>query len=228
MRSFEDSLARLCRDRVDILFVHDVDARSHGGRVQSEERLRELVDRGGWRALSDLRASGAVSAIGAGVNEWQPCARLLELADPDIFLLAGRYTLLEQEPLGALFPECAKRGVGVVIGGAFNSGILVGKPSYDYASVPSEISDRVEALASVCSTFDVPLAAAALNFPLAHPVVVCVLAGCQSANEARLNVSYAHADVPSRLWQALKERGLIDANAPVPRGRQNHRSSAPC
>ncbi len=124
MRSFEASLSRL--GRIDILFVHDVDARTHGGTAQSEARIRELMDRGGWRALSELRSSGAVAAIGAGVNEWQPCARLLELADPDLFLLAGRYTLLEQEPFETLFPLCEVRGVGIVIGGPFNSGILRG------------------------------------------------------------------------------------------------------
>src|SRR5262249_10261169 len=123
MRSFEASLARLGVDRVDILFVHDIDARNHGGQDALEARLRELNDGGAWRALDELRAGGAVAAIGAGVNEWQPCARLLELADPDLFLLAGRYTLLEQAPLETLFPLCARRGVGIVAGGPFNSGI---------------------------------------------------------------------------------------------------------
>ena len=108
LRSFEDSLKRLGRDKVDILFVHDVDAPAHGGRDGSEARIRELMETGGWRALDELRGSGVVKAIGLGVNEWQPCARMLELADPDLFLLAGRYTLLEQEPIETLFPQCAK------------------------------------------------------------------------------------------------------------------------
>ena len=112
MRSYEESRKRLGFDRIDILFVHDVDAFCHNGREGAEARIQELINQGGWRALTELRASGEIAAIGAGVNEWQPCARLLELVDPDLFLLAGRYTLLEQEPLDMLFPQCAKRGVG--------------------------------------------------------------------------------------------------------------------
>ena len=108
MRSYEESLKRLGLDRVEILYVHDVCALVHGGREQSEARIRELIDTGGWRALTELRDSGDVLAIGAGVNEWEPCARLLELVDPDLFLLAGRYTLLEQMPIDTLFPQCAQ------------------------------------------------------------------------------------------------------------------------
>jgi len=216
MRSLEESLERLGLECVDIAFVHDVDARTHGGATQSEERIRELFDKGGWRALSDLRTSGALKAIGAGVNEWQPCKRLLELADPDLFLLAGRYSLLEQEPLGCLFPDCAQRGVGVVLGGAFNSGILVGKPSYDYASVPPAIAERARAIASVCASFDVSLPGAALNFCLAHPVVVSVLVGCQTAEEARSNAAAVERQIPDGLWDALKRQGLIDRETPVP------------
>jgi D-threo-aldose 1-dehydrogenase len=230
MRSLEDSLTRLGVDRVDVVYVHDVDSRTHGGRAQSEARIRELMDHGGWRALSDLRASGALSAIGAGVNEWQPCKRLLEVADPDVFLLAGRYTLLEQEPLDTLFPACAKRGVGIVIGGAFNSGVLAGRPSYDYTSVPSHVAERVKAIASVCAAFDVPLVAAALSFPLAHPIVACVLAGSQTGAEARLNASYLEVETPPALWQALKDGGLIDGDAPVPIRRPEclNGERAPC
>ena len=111
MRSYEDSLKRIGVDRVDILYVHDICAFAHGGREGSEARIRELMDSGGWRALAELRDSGEVKAIGAGVNEWEPCARLLELADPDLFLIAGRYTLLEQAPIDTLFPQCASAAV---------------------------------------------------------------------------------------------------------------------
>jgi D-threo-aldose 1-dehydrogenase len=216
MRSFEESLRRLGLDHVDILFVHDVDARSHGGRTISEGRIRELIDGGGWRALSDLRATGAVAAIGAGVNEWEPCLRLLELADPDLFLLAGRYTLLEQEPLFSLFPHCEARGVRVIAGGPFNSGILAGKPTYDYGSVPPHISARVGELAAVCRTFGLPLGAVALKFPLAHPTVACVLAGSQTGTEVKENAAFLQLNIPAALWRALKERDLIDSRAPVP------------
>ena len=228
MRSLEESLKRLGLERVDVAFVHDVDARTHGGVAQSEERIRELFDKGGWRALSDLRANGALKAIGAGVNEWQPCKRLLELADPDLFLLAGRYTLLEQEPLHTLFPDCAQHGVGVVLGGAFNSGILVGKPSYDYASVPAAIAERTKAIASVCASFDVSLPAAALNFCLAHPVVVSVLVGCQTAGEARSNAADVGRQIPGGLWDALKRQRLIDSETPVPAQFQPAGARATC
>ena len=216
MRSYEASLRRLGVDRIDILFVHDVDARTHGGRVQSEIRIHELIDRRGWRALAELRGSGAVDAIGAGVNEWEPCARLLELADPDLFLLAGRYTLLEHAPLDTLFPQCAARGVGIVIGGPFNSGVLAGKPSYDYDAVPPEIAARVRRLAETCRRRDVTLPHAALQFPLAHPDVVTVIAGAQSVDEVRANAAMIARPVPEQLWDDLRAGELIPQHAPVP------------
>jgi D-threo-aldose 1-dehydrogenase len=216
MRSLEHSLERLGLNRVDILYVHDVDARTHGGIEQSSARIRELIDEGGWRALADLRSSGVVSAIGAGVNEWEPCQRLLSLADPDLFLLAGRYTLLEQAPLETLFPACEKRGVGIVIGGPFNSGVLAGKPTYDYSRTPVEIAALVSKLKSVCDSFAVPLAAAALQFPLAHPVVATVIPGAQSIAEVRENAALVERAIPDELWTALKNENLIARDAPVP------------
>jgi D-threo-aldose 1-dehydrogenase len=218
MRSYEASLQRIGVDKVDILFAHDVDAFCHGGREGSEARIRELVDRGGWRALSELRAGGEVAAIGAGVNEWEPCARLLELVDPDLFLLAGRYTLLEQAPLDTLFPQCAARGVGVVIGGPYNSGILAGKATYNYAEVPAEIAAKVEAIAAVCRAHDVPLHHAALHFVLAHPVVVSVIPGSQSTVEHAQNVAALNTATPKALWDELKARKLLHPEAPTPAG----------
>jgi D-threo-aldose 1-dehydrogenase len=216
MRSYEESLARLRRDRVDILLVHDVDGFTHGGQAQSEARIRELIDRGGWRALSELRASGAVSAIGAGVNEWEPCARLLECVDPDLFLLAGRYTLLDQTSL-SFMDSCARVGVGVIVGGPFNSGILVGKPSYNYSAVPPEIVARARALDAVCRSHDVPLAAAALQFPLGHPAVVTVIPGAQTADEVRANLDMLAFPIHGALWDELKAKNLIDARSPTRR-----------
>jgi D-threo-aldose 1-dehydrogenase len=220
MRSYEESLRRLGLDRVDVLFVHDVDGFCHGGRAGSEARIQELVETGGWRALEELRASGEVAAIGAGVNEWEPCARLLELVDPDLFLLAGRYTLLEQDPIDKLFPQCAKRGVGIVIGGPFNSGILAGKPTYNYAAVPPEVAARVHELDAVCRAFDVPLQRAALQFVLAHPLVVSVIPGSQSVEENRQNVAALGAGTPAALWAALKDKKLLPADAPTPAERR--------
>jgi D-threo-aldose 1-dehydrogenase len=216
MRSYEESRKRLGFDRVDILFVHDVDGFCHGGRAGSEARIQELINTGGWRAVDELRSSGAVAAIGAGVNEWQPCARLLELVDPDLFLLAGRYTLLEQDPIDTLFPQCAKRGVGIVIGGPFNSGILAGKPTYNYATVPPEVAARVHAIDAVCRAHDVPLHRAALHFVLAHPLAVSVIPGSQSVAENAQNVAALDASTPAAFWQELKDKKLLHPRAPTP------------
>ena len=128
MRSHEASLQRLGVERIDILLVHDIDAVTHGSVERSQAHIRALVDGGGWRALDELRGSGAVAAIGAGLNEWELSERLLGLLDPDIFLLAGRYTLLEQTALESFLPACSARGVGVIIGGPFNSGVLATGP----------------------------------------------------------------------------------------------------
>ena len=216
MRSYEESLKRLGLDRVDILYVHDVCALVHGGREASEARIRELIDTGGWRALTELRDSGAVLAIGAGVNEWEPCARLLELVDPDLFLLAGRYTLLEQVPLDTLFPECARRGVGIVVGGPYNSGILAGGTTWNYAAAPADMVARAEALKAVCRAHGVTLPAAALQFVLAHPLVTSVIPGGQTVRETKQNAAVLDERIPAAFWRELKERKLLHPRAPTP------------
>jgi D-threo-aldose 1-dehydrogenase len=216
MRSFEASLKRLGLDRIDILLVHDVDGFTHGSREASEARIQELMRLGGWRALDDLRAAGAVSAIGLGVNEWQPCARMLELADPDLFLLAGRYTLLEQAPVETLFPQCAKAGARIVLGGPYNSGVLAGKATFDYATIPPDIAARVRKLDAVCRVHGVALRQAALQFVAAHPLVVSVIPGAASPQEVDENVALLEAKTPAALWRDLKEQGLIHRDAPVP------------
>ena len=150
MRSHEDSLRRLKLDRIDILLVHDLDISTHGTVDATEARIRELFDQGGYRALDELRSSGAVSAIGGGLNEWQACERLLELGDFDCFLLAGRYTLLEQEALNSFLPLCERRNVGIILGGPFNSGILATGPiagaRYNYTPAPPDILARATRL----------------------------------------------------------------------------------
>lgn len=216
MRSYEASLKRLGLDRVDILYVHDICGLVHGGREASEARIQELVDEGGWRALTELRDSGAVAAIGAGVNEWEPCARLLELVDPDLFLLAGRYTLLEQVPLETLFPECARRGVRIVAGGPYNSGILAGGSTYNYAEAPAEVMTRAREIDSVCQTHGVTLPAAALQFILANPLVVSVIPGGQTARETRHNAAVLNEPIPPELWRDLKDRQLLHWQSPTP------------
>lgn len=216
MRSYEESLKRLRLDRVDILYVHDVCGLVHGGREASEARIQELIETGGWRALSELRDSGDVLAIGAGVNEWEPCARLLELADPDLFLLAGRYTLLEQMPLDTLFPECARRGVRIVAGGPYNSGILAGGSTYNYAEAPAEIVSRARAIDAVCRAHGVSLPAAALQFILAHPLVVSVIPGGQTVKETTHNAAVLDEPIPPALWRELKDTKLLHREAPTP------------
>lgn len=216
MRSYEESLKRLGLERVEILYVHDICALVHGGREASEARIRELVDTGGWRALAELRDSGDVLAIGAGVNEWEPCARLLELVDPDLFLLAGRYTLLEQAPIDTLFPECAKRGVGIVVGGPYNSGILAGGTTWNYAAAPADVVARTDALKAVCRAHGVALPAAALQFVLAHPVVAAVIPGGQTEKETVQNAAVLAERIPAAFWRELKEKKLLHPQAPTP------------
>jgi len=216
MRSFEESLGRLGIDSVDILYVHDICAFVHGGREGSERVIRELFDTGGWRALTELRDNGDVLAIGAGVNEWQPCARLLELGDPDLFLLAGRYTLLEQEPLDTLFPQCVERNARIVVGGPYNSGVLAGTPTYNYDTVPPDVAERVAAIGATCQAHGVPMARAALHFVVAHPVVVSVIPGGQNVEQTRENAHLLDEEIPAAFWADLKEQGLIRADAPTP------------
>ena len=218
MRSYEESLKRLGLDRVEILYVHDICGLVHGGREASEARIRELMDTGGWRALSELRAAGDVLAIGCGVNEWEPCARLLEVADPDLFLLAGRYTLLEQAPLDTLFPQCERQGVGIVVGGPYNSGILAGGTTWNYAAAPPEVVARADALKMACRSHGVSLPAAALQFVLAHPATVSVIPGGQTVNETRQNAAVLDEPIPPAFWQELKDRKLLHTRAPTPSG----------
>lgn len=216
MRSYESTLRRTGLDRIDILWAHDLCSLVHGGREAAEVRVQELLELGGWRALEELRGTGQVTAIGAGVNEWQACSRLLELVDPDLFLLAGRYTLLEQEPLETLFPECAKRGVGIVNGGPLNSGILAGKSTYNYFDAPPHIVEKVRRIQAVCDAHRVPLLSAALQFVLAHPLVVSVIPGSQSVAEHEQNVAALDVSIPAAFWADLKAAELLHARAPVP------------
>jgi D-threo-aldose 1-dehydrogenase len=215
LRSLEASLGRLGLDRVDILYVHDLERATHG--ASHEARWGELTAGGGWRALDDLRASGAVAAIGLGVNETAACERLLAELDPDLFLLAGRYTLLEQAPLGALLPACEQRGVGVVVGGPFNSGVLARSDgTFNYAAAPPEVLARVGRLRAACERFGVALPAAALQIAAAHPAVVSVIPGGQTPSEVSANAAMMAAPIPTALWAALKDEGLVDAAAPTP------------
>ena len=219
MRSHEASLGRLGLDRVDILFVHDVDVMSHGSREASDARVRELFDRGGYRALDELRSAGIVRAIGAGVNEWEVCETLLGLGDFDGFLLAGRYTLLEQDALTSFLPLCERRNVGIILGGPFNSGILatgaVPGARYNYAEAPPDVMARVARIDAVCRSHGVRLIEAALQFVLLHPAVKTVIPGANSADQVRGNLALLEKRIPPGLWSDLKQEGLLRSDAPI-------------
>lgn len=219
LRSYADSIERLGTDRIDMLLLHDLDAGTHG-QDGEDENLRQLFSQGGYRALSELRDAGRISAIGAGVNTWQICERLLGEADFDGFLLAGRYTLLEQEPLDSFLPLCIKRDVGIILGGPYNSGILatgaIADARYNYAPAPEDIKNRVRKLDEVCAAHDTPLIAAALLFPLAHPAVKTVIPGGSTPDEVRQNIEIFETPVPNGLWSDLKAAGLVRTDAPVP------------
>ncbi len=219
MRSLEFSLERLGVDAVDILFCHDVDAFTHGSREASDARVAEFMT-GGYRALTELRAARVVKAIGAGVNEWQVCQTLAQAGDFDLFLLAGRYTLLEQAALESFLPLCLAQGIGVVLGGPFNSGILAtgAKPGafYNYEPAPPHILEKVGRIEAVCRAHGVPLATAALAFPLAHPAVVSVIPGAQTPQEVRQNFDMLAHPIPGALWRDLVSEGLLRADAPIP------------
>ena len=188
MRSLEFSLERLGVDRVDILYAHDLDLLVTGSQSILDERVKQLMS-GGYKALLELRDQGVVKAIGAGLNMWQPCQWLAERGDFDIFLLAGRYTLLEQESLESFLPLCEERGIGIVIGGPYNSGILATGPkegayfNYDLAS--PEILDRVARIQTICDRHRVRLVDAAFRFPMMHPSVVSVIPGGQGPDQAQ-------------------------------------------
>jgi len=219
MRSIEDSLQRLGLDHIDVALIHDIGRDWHGDR--QPEMFRSAM-KGSAKALAELRAAGKIGAIGIGVNETDVCESALQEADFDCFLLAGRYTLLEQEPLERLFPACRKRNVSMIIGGAFNSGLLarVGQPdaTYNYGAVPLEIAKRAVALHEVCAHHNVPLPAAALQFPLAHPVVATVIPGARNAAEVASHWQWARLKIPAALWDDLRAQGLLHAEAPVPQG----------
>lgn len=214
MRSFEDSLQRLGLDRIDILLAHDIGEMQHG-EADNANHLADL-ESGGYRALDELRSSGHVSAIGLGVNEKEICLRVMEFGQWDAFLLAGRYTLLEQTPLDDLLPACEKAGTSIITGGPFNSGILVGREMWNYAKAPKKIVNRVAKLEAVCKAHSVELPAAALQFPLAHPAVACVIPGARSAKEFTGILKWAKSKIPVEFWTDLQKKGLLHKDAPLP------------
>ena len=220
MRSVEDSLQRLGVTQIDVLLIHDIDRYNHGPEGE-EQRFREAMA-GGYQALVRLREQGVTKAIGVGVNNWQILVRCSDSGDFDCFLLAGRYSLLEQGALANFLPLCQARGIGVIVGAPFNSGILAhgARPgaTYNYLEPPPEVSARVAAMERVAARHGVSLAAAALQFPLGHPAVTAVLPGPRSATQVDRAVAAFREDIPSAFWLELKEEQLIDRAAPTPPG----------
>ena len=219
MRSHDASLERLGVEAVDVLLIHDVDVWTHGSQEAADAKVRELFDKGGYRALDELKAAGRIAAIGGGLNEWQACEALLEHGDFDCFLLAGRYTLIEQEALDSFLPRCAARDIGIILGGPYNSGILgtgaVEGARFNYQPAPPHILERVRQIESVCERHGVTLAAAALQFVLAHPAVKSVIPGAMSEREVQQNVALLRETIPPRLWTDLKAAKLLRYDAPV-------------
>jgi D-threo-aldose 1-dehydrogenase len=209
LRSFESSLERLGLERVDILHVHDPDAHH-----------REVLEEA-FPALSRLRDEGRIAAIGAGMNQWEMLCDFAREADFDCFLLAGRYTLLDQSALPRLLPECEKRGISILIGGPYNSGVLAagsrGSGHYDYERPAPAILEKVARLETVADRHRVPLKAAALQFPLAHPAVASVIPGARTAAEVEENVRMFSHPIPSAFWSDLRSENLLPVEAPVPR-----------
>jgi D-threo-aldose 1-dehydrogenase len=203
--------------RVDILYVHDIGVMTHG--ETENARLWKQLATGGYKALRELRDGKTIKAIGLGVNEWQVLMDAFDLGDWDVFLLAGRYTLLEQTSLDPFLTACVKRGASVVVGGPFNSGILVGGSTWNYGKAPVEVVERVARIETICRDFGVPLPAAALQFPLAHPAVCNVLPGPRSPAELDQIINWWQTPIPSEFWAALTHQKLLAEGTPVPGSR---------
>jgi D-threo-aldose 1-dehydrogenase len=215
MRSYEDSLHRLGRDRIDILFLHDIGTFTHANFAEEHRHFKDAMTRG-YRALDELGQSGDVKVIGIGVNEIDVSLRSLDHGDWDIFLLAGRYTLLEQPALDKLLPKCELNSVKVIIGAPFNSGILVGGSTWNYEKAPVAVTQRVELLKIICHQHKVPLPTAALKFPLAYPAIASVIPGSCTPQEFNQLLDWWNTNITLEFWGDLKSQGLICPNAPMP------------
>lgn len=214
MLSYEQSLQRLGLDRIDILLLHDIGEMQHG--VEANAPLMADAMTGGYKALDELRRSGDIQAIGLGVNEREVCNIAMQHGDWDVFLLAGRYTLLEQAPLDDLLPACEKAGTTIILGGPFNSGILAGGKTWNYAQAPKDIVNRVQRITEICEQHTVPVPAAALQFPLGHTQVSSVIPGPRSRAEMSTILDWWKVPIPAALWSDLRSAGLLHESAPVP------------
>lgn len=207
MRSYDDSQHRLGMDRIDMLYVHDIGRLTHAD--LHDHHWRQLTAGGGFRALRELKGAGDIRGFGLGVNEWEAIRDALEETDLDCCLLAGRYSLLDRGAAETFLPLAERREVGIALGGVYNSGILAAprdaRKTFDYADAAPAVVERVEALRSVCDDHGVPLAAAAIQFPMRHPAVTCVVIGAKSADEVRQNVAWFETPLPEAIWADLDE-----------------------
>lgn len=213
MRSVEDSLQRLGLAEIDIAFVHDL-AADHLG--DAWEAQFEIARTGAFRALTALREQGVIKGWGLGVNLTEPCIRTIEQADPDVFLLAGRYSLLNQPALDRLFPLCAEREIHVVVGGPYNSGLLAGGRTFEYVEAPPEMIAKRDRIADICVSHGADIRAAALQFCAAHPVVAAIIPGAKHRDKVMENARLMSARIDPAVWQELKSAGLLPADAPTP------------
>ena len=208
-RSMEASLDRLGVHRIDILLCHDIDTWTHG---DAQPGIFETARRGALPALRELREQGVVRAIGLGVNEWQVCGRVLDMMDVDCFLLAGRFTLLEQDPLDTFLPKCIERNVSIIIGGPYNSGILTTddrqQATYDYKPAPDHLWQKAQAIRRMCESHGVDPRAAALQYPLRHTAVAAVIPGVRAIEEVETNLDLFAREIPDALWRDLADAGL--------------------
>ncbi len=218
MKSVEQSLLRTGFGQLDILLIHDCDVWTHGT-TDVEARFSEAMS-GAYKALERLRSDGTVKAIGVGLNEADMCERFARAGDFDVMLLAGRYSLLEQPALESFLPLAAEKGIGIILAGVFNSGILatgaIEGAKYNYTDAPPEILARVRAIEEICGKHGVSIRQAALRFASLHPAVVSVLLGAETAAEITANVDDLGTDVPNALWADLKASALLSPSAPTP------------
>ncbi|WP_201404335.1 aldo/keto reductase [Kaistia sp. 32K] len=212
LRSYDDSRQRTGLGRLDILFLHDIGRVTHG--ELHDHHWGALTKGGGFKALAELKAAGLIAGFGLGVNEWQVIRDAMQEADLDVCLLAGRYTLLDGDAAETFLPLAKKHDVDLVIGGVFNSGILAstsGRKKFNYVDAPAEVLAKVEKLEAVCRRFDVPLPAAAIQYPLRHPAATVVVIGAKTAAQVKGNVEWFERDIPEELWTTLESEGLIPA-----------------
>lgn len=218
LRSVEDSVQRLGISAIDVALVHDLDLLWTGPEERMRAHTAQLLD-SGWNALQELKAQGVVRAIGFGINYAGLMDHWLDLFEPDVFLVAGPYTLMDQVELTAL-NRCHDRGVGIVIGQVYASGLLATGPvpgaTYNYEPATPEALKKAGRLQDVCSSFDVPLAAAALQFPLGHPAVAAVIPGMAGVAEALSAIDAFNVSIPGELWTELSEKGLLAEGTPTP------------